>query len=525
MKNTIKFFAAALAIVAAASCAKENPNDGSQVSDQELVYKVFTASLNVDPDTKTTLVDGVNVHWTEGDKIKVLPINSATGQDFELISYNSTFAEFGGEVIDAYSYRAVYPASLMFSQGTINSWYTESDYYVLGSTKTKAALAHQFAIENNFSIVEEFNAPSNFALSTSDKDGHLYFQNINAFLKLSLAMDNAASIEVSAAKVMNQSDPYDGGYQSLSEYAKLGGTITINFKNKSKKGILASTGEDITFKKEDGSNLKSGVNYYIAIPAVKIEGLKLVVKDANGKILQSFTKASTFTAEANKIYNLGTIEPAPVPVPKVGDYFYSDGTFSTNLDGSKTPVGVIFYTGDPTEDDSTLKRDYPGCTHGLVVGLTAGNGNWMSGNQKVYEWAVSNGYHTTQQFTYSGRLSENENSQYMWGYNNTHAIRSYTKAHGLNSGIVDFVDSYNVKVEGASPWYIPSVAEMKLIRQSSLKSLVESLGGDSLSKTAYYMSAEENDASYIPTMNIATGAYSDGGKKTSVSNVCPIFAF
>ena len=512
MKKTIKFFAAALAIVAAASCAKENPNDGSQVSDQELVYKVFTASLNVDPDTKTTLVDGVNVHWTEGDKIKVLPVNSATGQDFELISYNSTFAEFGGEVIDAYSYRAVYPASLMFSQGTINSWYTESDYYVLGSTKTKAALAHQFAIENNFSIVEEFNAPSNFALSTSDKDGHLYFQNINAFLKLSLAMDNAASIEVSAAKVMNQSDPYDGGYQSLSEYAKLGGTITINFKNKSKKGILASTGEDITFKKEDGSNLKSGVNYYIAIPAVKIEGLKLVVKDANGKILQSFTKASTFTAEANKIYNLGTIEPAPVPVPKVGDYFYSDGTFSTELDKSNAPVGVIFYTGDPTEKDEALKRDYPNCTNGLVIALKPQNTVWH--NSKL---TASN---------YSSPLKFNSvpsASNWTWG---GYTIRTMWEDTSTN---LTLYSNCGAGPEGASEWYIPTPIEWTYILEnlSTINEKISSASGTTISTSIYYWMP------FLYASSARVCEIKDGGISystaswyySSPNNVYPIFAF
>ena len=517
MKKTIKFFAAALAIVAAASCAKENPNDGSQVSDQELVYKVFTASLNVDPNTKTTLVDGVNVHWTEGDKIKVLPVNSATGQDFELISYNSTFAEFGGEVIDAYSYRAVYPAGLMFSEGTINSWYTQPDYYILGSTKTKAALAHQFAIENNFSIVEEFNAPSNFALSTSDKDGHLYFQNINAFLKLSLAMDNAASIEVSAARVMNQSDPYDGGYQSLSEYAKLGGTITINFKHKSKKGVLASTGEDITFKKEDGSNLKSGENYYIAIPAVQIEGLKLVVKDANGKVLQSFTKSSTFTAEANKIYNLGTIEPAPVPVPKVGDYFYSDGTFSTELDKSKTPVGVIFYTGDPTEDDSTLKRDYPDCTHGLVVGLEEKK-SMTIGTKKV-SWEVS-GFMTTIGSKYQGGVKRVEPAASLkTGYNNTKAFESVDS----NAPALIYCREM-LAVSNVSPWYMLTIAECDAIRDhlSTVNLSIKQAGGSELKLAYGTLSAE--DYMYIATYNIENGSLGET-TKISTATVRPIFAF
>ena len=75
MKKTFKFFAAALAIVAAASCAKEISNDNTDIApEQELVHKVFSASLNVDPETKSTLyTDGKTVHWTEGDRIAVIP--------------------------------------------------------------------------------------------------------------------------------------------------------------------------------------------------------------------------------------------------------------------------------------------------------------------------------------------------------------------------------------------------------------------------------------------------------------------
>ena len=264
-------------------------------------------------------------------------------------------------------------------------------------------------------------------------------------------------------------------------------------------------------------------------PGSHPSGLTIQFVAEDGLIATKATSGVDLTASKVKPYNFVSEMEFKDPIlanpPKVGDFFYSDGTFSTDLDNSKTAVGVVFYVGDPTVDDSTLKTDYPGCTHGLVVGLEAGNGQWLSANRKVYDWAISNGYHTTQQFTYSGRLTENDNAKYMWGYNNTCAIREYAKANGLTSGIVNFADSYGVAVANASPWYIPSVAEMKIIRQGSFKSIVESLGGDALSKVSYYMSAEENDASYIPTVNFSNGSYFDGGSKISSTDVFAIFAF
>lgn len=41
----------------------------------------------------------------------------------------------------------------------------------------------------------------------------------------------------------------------------------------------------------------------------------------------------------------------------VGDWYYSDGTWSTELDPSKTPVALVFWAGDPTAHDAALKND------------------------------------------------------------------------------------------------------------------------------------------------------------------------
>ena len=176
--------------------------------------------------------------------IKLLSVSNASGTDLSVVSCDGAFAEFGGETVNADSYRAVYPASSLLMK-SLSGWKTEKNYYIFADYVSKCALAHQYAVENNFSTIKELGTSSNFALSTSSEDGHLYFKNINAYLKVRLAMDNAASIEVSAAKVMNHSS---GGQQSMSEYAKLGGPITIDFAHSNKMGMLASNGEDITFK-------------------------------------------------------------------------------------------------------------------------------------------------------------------------------------------------------------------------------------------------------------------------------------
>lgn len=358
MKKTFKFFAAALAIVAAASCAKELANDDANQTPEaelELVHKVFSASLNVDPETKTTLhTDGVSVHWTEDDMIKIIPSGKYQGNNFSVLSIDGTFADFEGETVDADSYRAVYPA------GAYHNGFSYPNFCVFSDGA--AALKTQYAVENNFSM-SSFNTSSNFAVSATSKDNHLYFKNINAYFKLNLSMDNAASIEISSDKAE--------GSTGLSTSYDLGGTL--NYKYYENKAYLSSN-HSIIFTSKDGSNLKSGVTYYIAVPAVQVEGLKFAVKDASGAEITSFTKSS-FTFEQNNIYNLGTIEKRKESLEVNAASFSFAAAGGSN---SFNVVSNINWTVASGADWLSVSPSTGSATSGTVVTVTAAPNNTTS---------------------------------------------------------------------------------------------------------------------------------------------------
>lgn len=155
-----------------------------------------------------------------------------------------------------------------------------------------------------------------------------------------------------------------------------------------------------------------------------------------------------------------TVQAAPM----IGDYFYSDGTWSTELDENKTPVGLVFYIGDITAEDAALATEYPGCTHGLVVSLNNINADgttWQNAYESygatVNSWVESD----------SGYGSINDASLAN-GYNNTKAIEAFN-ADPANSGwpveavqeIVNFRGSH--PVENTSDWYLPSAKEWMLL--------------------------------------------------------------
>ena len=155
-----------------------------------------------------------------------------------------------------------------------------------------------------------------------------------------------------------------------------------------------------------------------------------------------------------------TVQAAPM----IGDYFYSDGTWSTELDENKTPVGLVFYIGDITAEDAALATEYPGCTHGLVVSLNNTNADgttWQNAYESygatVNSWVESD----------SGYGSINDASLAN-GYNNTKAIEAFN-ADPANSGwpveavqeIVNFRGLH--PVENTSDWYLPSAKEWMLL--------------------------------------------------------------
>ena len=98
---------------------------------------------------------------------------------------------------------------------------------------------------------------------------------------------------------------------------------------------------------------------------------------------------------------------------------------------------------------STDVRLPESCTHGLVLALGQGEGNWSSSYDagKVNTWASANGYqNTTGTYYYSGSYVTNDYGKRLLGYNNTSALRGYLAEYGYTSGIVSALDAYAATV-------------------------------------------------------------------------------
>lgn len=185
----------------------------------------------------------------------------------------------------------------------------------------------------------------------------------------------------------------------------------------------------------------------------------------------------------------------------VGDYYYSDGTVSSTFDESKTPVGIVFYVGDNTQNDVKLAADFPNATHGLVISVQERPNSKWSTQVGNFASALNRGMdnlvllYAQGETIEGGTLSLTDidsdiiNTEKMIGYNNTQIYKDWNE-QAYQVQIEDYVDDVltpvvnEVDIDGintllsfqeevglpdggnTSDWYVPSVAELKLVYEN-----------------------------------------------------------
>ena len=301
-----KYFYYFAAIAALASCAKENPVNENPISEpQEVTIQA------VAPSTKTQLVDGTNVQWTPGDKIKMCfevktwqNSCSWTGVEFENFGeVVSESAAFSGNVdlnkINVQNYGfVVYPTSFKFESktGSNSATYTTTISHVLPSVQP--AVDNTFASDLNLSYapVTKKQVTNNISYKNPIE---VTFQNMCALIKVNLPAENYNIKEI---LVESASTGLTGEYSMLWEATSTKQTLKLNsFKSEVKEVALAN---------EDGRNLTPGASYYAVVwPGQHNNGLTFTFTDEKGLVcVKNLNK--TVNCEVGKIteINVKTLE-------------------------------------------------------------------------------------------------------------------------------------------------------------------------------------------------------------------------
>lgn len=267
---------------------------------------------------------------------------------------------------------------------------------------------------------------------------------------------------------------------SGSKYLKSYTALLIPQNMQGKKFIAITLTDGNTYyytpKTAEDANFESGMEYTYDV-TVKYGKLDAVLVressewGSNGDLIEVKSTAPGFSA-----YDL-----------KIGDYYYSDGTTSDGgyrkyADGtsellgippvtesagiSRSVIGIVFWVGDATVTDNTLRSKHPDCTNGLVVALNdaADAIAWQKPYSSVQDWLNSNKPEYLP--VVSGRGS-NDPLNKIQGYNNTKAIEEFNDANAGNLvQAVSTVVTYRNNVSApntSSGWYLPSEKELTLL--------------------------------------------------------------
>ena len=249
------------------------------------------------------------------------------------------------------------------------------------------------------------------------------------------------------------------------------------------------------------------------------------VNERTGEItaLKAGTVEITATTSSNWSVPSGTAHKSatcvvtvkePALALNIGDYYYSDGTWSSELDPSKTVVGVVFARVNPTSSDPLLAKDFPDCVHGLAIGLAEYEAQDF-GSVSAYS---GHGYYESLGFD-ATMIVDTEKPN---GYGNTEAHRAmnasrseYCLLFNEADGVVAMHTSAVAAPASASAWYVPSYKEMSYIVENLdvINSTLVNAGGTSVAQpNESEVSWDDNRSSdWYWTSTIHGSWYANGG--------------
>lgn len=265
-------FAASLLL--AASCAKEQ-QPVVNGNEEKMVEKTFTADLT--DVTKTSLVDGKKVYWTEGDKISVFDNVNNKNNAFASANLDGTLADFTGYTADgATEYVAVYPYQFGASYDAANRKITTN------------IPCMQKAVNGSF------DSNLNIAVAVSD-GAHLSFKNVMALVKVTIPDDvsNVRSLSF-----------VTGTYISGKVEVRLAadGTFTVagnSSQNNSFKEVNLDNG---------GVAMTSGDYYFVVTPGT-YNKIYLSVTTIDDQMYTKYSN-STLDVKSNDVIDLGNVPTA-----------------------------------------------------------------------------------------------------------------------------------------------------------------------------------------------------------------------
>ncbi len=202
---------------------------------------------------------------------------------------------------------------------------------------------------------------------------------------------------------------------------------------------------------------------------------------------------------------------------KIGDYYYADGTVSSELLSDKKPVGIVFSI-ECSEVDKNM-----GCNHGQIVSLTDISSSKMQWDEEPKDYELY--------------------PNYVWE-NRMDALKDidglgYTNCEGSSTLQIswDSMKYMEDEVQGASNWYVPTAGQWTKILENLGKVKVDRMlkfDAETASKNlkkvginpqVWYWTITEFDTENAWSIRVASGEFGSRTNKQSKAYVRPVASF
>lgn len=201
---------------------------------------------------------------------------------------------------------------------------------------------------------------------------------------------------------------------------------------------------------------------------------------------------------------------------KIGDYYYEDGTISSEMISGKKAVGVVFSV------ETSNNGFWSSGTHGQIVALTD-----ISANKMQWEAGELKDYDNYPNFTWENRIDafdDNDGKK----YNEEDLCPNIN--YECNGFLTDGVD-------GISSWYVPTVGQWKRIIENLGKTKVDKMlrfnaeiASRNLEKIKinphrWYWTITEFDAENAWSIRVSSGEFGSRTNKKNEAYVRPVANF
>ncbi|MCD8091584.1 MAG: fimbrillin family protein, partial [Bacteroides sp.] len=231
------------------------------------------------------------------------------------------------------------------------------------------------------------------------------------------------------------------------------------------------------------------------------------------------TYTYTFTDITSNVW----LEAKKLNSPNVGDYYYSDGTWSAAKDDTKTCIGIVFKVGAEDWDSPATYEGNIGCNiRGYVVALINTfnrKGKWKALN--TGESAVDTDLGNLTASSANANTPDESNANYaISGYASTQTIiNNYSSSDAtvweeyMSFKSIASYRSLVVTPPVSSDWYLPSLIQLKTVynKNSDITGLLAQLGS-SFATDNNYWSCNEVSATNAWGISFSNGSSSNTAK-------------